>query len=78
MCVESGFRAGYMYIPSDSEHCGPDKGRRPRETEMRGASEEAVFILQLEILEEEHLGRKWGSVFPGLKADQCGLTTVSD
>lgn len=47
-----------MCIPSDSEHGGPDRGRRQREAEMRGASEEAVFILQLEILEEEHLGRK--------------------
>lgn len=49
-----------------------------KRAEMRGPSGAAVFILQLEILGEEHLGRKWGSVFPGLKADQCGLTTVSD
>lgn len=38
----------------------------------------ALFILQLEILEEERLGRKWKSMFPGLKADQCGLTAVSN
>lgn len=63
-----------MHRPCD--YCGQMK-----EAEVGGDGKgilRALFILQLEILEEERLGRKWKSMFPGLKADQCGLTAVSN